>query len=70
MRARGDRGEDRQPECAADPGGAVDQRSGKASLAAGTPALAAVVTPTKTAPTPNESSTSGGSRSVKYDPCR
>src|SRR5450755_774023 len=38
------------------------------ALSADTPALAAVVTPTKTAPRPNDTTSSPGRRSVRYEP--
>src|SRR5919198_4628218 len=39
------------------------------ALSGGTPALAAVLTPTKTNPRPNDMITSPGSRSPTYEPC-
>src|SRR5919198_3938162 len=39
------------------------------ALSGGTPALAAVLTPTKTKPRPNDMIRSAGSRSPRYEPC-
>src|ERR671924_2336348 len=39
------------------------------ALSGGTPALAAVLTPTKTNPSPNDMIASPGSRSPRYEPC-
>jgi hypothetical protein len=67
--ARSDRREDRQPKRAAELLGGVEQCRCKPALSAGTPAFAAVVTPTNTGPKPIERTIMPGSRSERYEPC-
>ena len=68
--ARSRRGEDRDAEGAAEPDRRVDQRRGEARpCPAGTPAWAAVVTPTNTRAEPERhDAPAPGSRSLTYEP--